>query len=151
MATLEESVTPWGAANTTVSRFLWGIEDDFLLNQLAQLQIYDTDTVDCNTQICSCASWFNKKSSSIPHKNLLTVLLAAPQGVTLSSIVAMVSSDSTAPELIPWPAPGETLPNILWLSNFIPRVSEPDVPMFRGYIPWNFWHAGGYKNWGEQR
>ena len=28
------------------------------------------------------------KSSSIPHKNLLTVLLAAPQGVTLSSNVA---------------------------------------------------------------
>merc|ERR1711994_518988 len=44
----------------------------------------------CNTEICSWASWVNKKSSSIPHKNPLTVLLAAPQGVTLSSIVAMV-------------------------------------------------------------
>ena len=31
------------------------------------------------------------KSSSIPHKNPLTVLLAAPQGVTLSSNVAMVT------------------------------------------------------------
>ena len=30
------------------------------------------------------------KSSSIPHKNPLTVVLAAPQGVTLSSNVAMV-------------------------------------------------------------
>ena len=30
------------------------------------------------------------RSSSIPHKNLLTVLLAAPQGVMLSSNVAMV-------------------------------------------------------------
>ena len=46
---------------------------------------------DCNTEICSWASWFNKKSSSIPHKNLLTVVLAAPQGVTLSSNVAMVN------------------------------------------------------------
>ena len=36
------------------------------------------------------ASWFNKKLSSIPHKNPLTLLLAAPQGVTLSSNVAMV-------------------------------------------------------------
>ena len=51
MATLEESVTPWGAANKTVSGFLWGIEDDFLLNQLAQLQIsvlqvYKTHVID---------------------------------------------------------------------------------------------------------
>ena len=30
------------------------------------------------------------KSSSIPHKNPLTVVLAAPQGVTLFSNVAMV-------------------------------------------------------------
>ena len=35
------------------------------------------------------------KSSSIPHKNPLTVVLAAPQGVTLSSNVAMVHA-------VPW-------------------------------------------------
>ena len=41
-------------------------------------------------KISQQSSLFDKKSSSIPHKNLLTVVLAAPQGVTLSSNVAMV-------------------------------------------------------------
>ena len=54
---------------------------------------------DCNTEIYSWPSWFNKKSSSIPHKNQLTVLLAAPQGVTLSSNVAMVQTSSHEGEI----------------------------------------------------
>ena len=76
MATLEESVTPWGAANTTVSRFLWGIEDDFLLNQLAQLQISVLHIWQCvrsgfNLPAMRFSPWIMLFATSLSRKNHL--------------------------------------------------------------------------------